>query len=288
MISYECFVNNFFSVFLEGVPKKPRDCETVNLAPITDMEGSPKFDGPCYIFSLKVAANSYAFDISFLDELENVREYKSQFSVGAYLEKSKNELTVAGDQLELNIFDKVYESSTVYSYKFNSEDMPFSWQSYGQYLTIMVNTSFEHDESRTLWIIVNAIFQSKILYSYLFQPISDILDVECFISGRFSIGFKTCFSISKQFSGNFLESQEVCRSRNAVIWSAKNAYEWTSVMQSGVFYWYLDEDFNQPVAYDGRINAVALLRSSSVMYVGNLKHQNEVIPLFFVVFIVIF
>ena len=186
-------------------------------------------------------------------------------------------LALSKEQFELKIYDRAYKSNTIHSHEYYSEEMPFVWQSYGQYLTIMVNVSCVHNESVTMRIIVNALFDSHMLLSYLYEAYDGLLDINCFNHTRLSIGDRTCFSVNTNFSGSYLESQEICKNQGAWLWSAKNAVEWTEVMRSGIHDWYLDQKNSQPVDYDGRINAANFLRSSSVLYLGKADRQNEVI-----------
>ena len=278
-INSDCFINNFVSVLVETIPKEASDCETVNLSPVTDMNNFPKFDGTCFIFSLTLSVEFYAFDVTFLNVL-SIKEYQNQLAVGVYLEKPINKMLLSKDQLELLILDKKYGSNTFHTYTFNVEEMPFSWQSYGQYLTIQVNASYKYKEPFSMWIIVNAIFESFTLYSYLIQPYDAVLDSSCYRSNGLSIGYKTCFSIHADFHGSWIESQEVCKKQGASLWLAKSSFEWAEVMRSAFNNWYLEDYSSGPVNFDGRINAVALLPSSSVMYLGKVQPKNEVMHMF--------
>ena len=58
--------------------------------------------------------------------------------------------------------------------------------------------------------------------------------------------------------------------------SAYHLYDWNKVIGSYINDWYLDENSYEPVDFDGRVDAVALLHSSSVMYLGKMQYQNEV------------
>ena len=132
-----------------------------------------------------------------------------------------------------------------------------------------------------MWIIVNGIFESQTLSTYLIRPFTDVLDVNCYLNQRLSFGRKSCLSIHTNFSGDWIESEEVCKKQGAHLWSARSAIDWNGVMQTPVYTWYFDRKMLEPVVYDGRINAVSLLRSFSVFYLGMSSFQNEVLLLFY-------
>ena len=274
VIDYFCFINHYVNVLVEAV--QGSNCETVTLPPVTSLQTLPSFDGPCFLFFLNMSNNFFAFDISFLNQWENAKNYKNQYSVAAYIPKNDHQ-SLPRNRMKLNILDKASGSSPVYSYLFTGEDLPFHWQSYGQHLTIRVNVSNTDREPGSLWIIVSAIYESQSLFGYLVKPYDATLNIDCYLQRRLSLGGKSCFSINKNFSGSWEESNKFCENQGAHLWSVKNALEWTNMMRSHQHNWYIDEAHTIPVYYDGKINAVSLLRHSSLMFLGPGIHKNKVI-----------
>ena len=103
----------------------------------------------------------------------------------------------------------------------------------------------------------------------MISPYVQSLAKSCLIYGRYSIGGNSCFSIHTNFSGSWLESNEECKLRGGNLWQVQSGKEWAEVMRSSVSRWYKG-DCNCPIdfKYDGRINAVKLLDSLSVMHLG--------------------
>ena len=141
----------------------------------------------------------------------------------------------------------------------------------------MGSSSLVNDEEPlSMWIVVNALFDSYSLISYVMEPYWSPIDPNCFNRKGLSIGFGTCFSLNRNFHGSWSESQKVCKKQDADLLSAYHLYDWTEIMRSHIIDWYVDKTKIEEVEFDGRVDAIALLRSSSVMYLGMISYQNEV------------
>ena len=274
-ISYKCFINYFLQVFVEIAPPEALSCQTVNLSPLRKLPNVPKFQGPCFMCLLDVENDIFNFEVSFLGEATN--EYPNQFAVAAYTEKLPiKHVSIHKKRLILTISDKMPDSEIFYSYKFTDEQMPFVWQSFGKHLTISLNAT-QNDQPLFMWIIVNAIFETHSLYSYIISPINLPLAEHCLKNNRLSMEGKNCFSVHKNFTGSWLESEEMCKEKGGELWNADNEFDWNDVMRSSRTTWYLENDERwQPVEYDGQINALHLLCSSSVMYLKSPEHDQAV------------
>ena len=270
-INYDCFSNNFLEVLAEPRQVSQSRCKTVTLNSLANLLNSPKFDGPCFIFSLEVTDGVYAFNVSFLSEWKSAQDYRTRFAVGANLENLRDDQRLTGrNNIAINIFDNIFLTNTVYSYQFTEEDMPFYWQSYGQNLGILVNASYRHESPLMMSIIVNALYESLILITYLANPESAIINTECFNSGKI-VFYGKCLSIHKNFSGNWYESERVCKKQGDELWSANNAKVWSDSMQSERTNWYLD--YIKPVTYDKHLNVISLLQESSIVFLGMYQYQ---------------
>ena len=161
--------------------------------------------------------------------------------------------------------------------------MPFVWQSYGKYLTVSLNAT-QNDQSFFMWIIVNANFEAISLYSYVVLPQFRPVEENCLKNNLYTIGRGSCFSIQTNFSGSWLESEEICKEKGGELWKPNNKHSWNEVMRSTKNEWYLEKfGAHQPIEYDGTINALPLLKSSSLMYLKFPKYDQDVNRRFFII-----
>ena len=153
--------------------------------------------------------------------------------------------------------------------------MPFVWQSYGQSLKIMLNASDVHLGTLSLWIIVNAIYEAASLFSYIFLGDTFFLEEECLPLK--SVDGSICFSIHTNFTGSWLQAEEVCNGQGSRLWQAGNKDNWNEVMHFSKHQWYLrDDNATKKLKYNGRINAISLLNSSSIIYLRPSLDLQEV------------
>ena len=213
----------------------------------------------------RVKRDVFEFEVSLLDRTSSI--YPNQFSVAGYQVKLPHQHVSSSDKhLGLTISDKIHYSDNFSSYEFTDKQMPFVWQSYGKYLSVSVNGT-QNDGPFFMWIIVNAIFETKSLYSYVLSPCYLPIGEKCLKNNLHSIGGKYCFSIHTNYTGSWLESEQICKDKGGELWQINNKFDWNEVMRSSKCEWYFEKDWHQrPVEYDGRINALSLLHSSSVMY----------------------
>ena len=139
----------------------------------------------------------------------------------------------------------------------------------------MLNALDVHKEPLTMWIIVNAIFETQSLFSYLVFDKLDALEEECL--GLKSVDGITCLSIHTNFTCSWLQSEKICNERNGRLWWANSKEKWNEVMRSSMHRWHLANDnFAEQLEYDGRINVVSLLHSSSLLYLRPSGDPQEV------------
>ena len=272
-ISYKCFINYFLQVSVETAKPEASACQTVELVPLKNLQSVPKFQGSCFMYFLQVKNDAFKFEVSLLGPAAD--EYPNQFSVAAYIEKTPNTHVSSSDRnLKLTISDKMHYSDISHSYKFTDKHMPFVWQSYGKHLTVSLNATL-NNQPLLIWIIINAVFEANSLYSYVTVTSLTALGENCLKNNRSSPGVNYCFSVHTNFTGSWLESKELCKKKGGELWKPNKKHIWNEVMRSSKSEWYLQKN-RQPIVYDGRINALPLLRSSSLMYLTLIEHDQEV------------
>ena len=148
-----------------------------------------------------------------------------------------------------------------------------------------------NDQPFFMWIIVNAIYEVHSLYSHVSLDYIFSLDEHCWKNNYLSTGGKYCFTIHTNFAGSWLESEDICKNNNGDLWKPDNQNNWYEVRRSFKGRWYLANDRQWKVFdYDGHINALKLLHSSSLMYLklaGNDQQVNIgfLFALFYFVFV---
>ena len=134
-----------------------------------------------------------------------------------------------------------------------------------------------NDQPVFMWIIVNAIFEVKSLYSYVTSPFIFSLEEHCWKNNYYSLGRKYCFSIHKNFTGSWVGSEDICKNNDGDLWKPSSQANWYEVMRSYKSRWHLAKDWQeQPFEYDGQIDALRYLHSSSLIYLRLAENDQQV------------
>ena len=118
-------------------------CQTVSMSLLSEIYHMPEFNGICFKFLLPLNRN-YTFKTYVSNQIELMKDYYNQFAVATYVgkpfHKKINNDTSTLSMFTISIQDGTFRSNNTMTYDFVSEQVPFYWQSYGQFITVSIQT----------------------------------------------------------------------------------------------------------------------------------------------------
>ena len=237
-------------------------CEDVVLRPSLPGAGLQEFAGKCHKFKMALASNTqYIFKVYF-SQISNFEQYLNNFKVLSYMEGLNNK-SFDRSAFDLKITDeffKAFSELKPLTYNFGSDQLPFEWRSYGQFVTIFVKIHDVIREKSFLTISVMADFERSTVMTYMtIRYIKDIHNCDSTPS-QYATRFG-CMSVHTNFTGSWNMANDICQQKGGYLWSVNDYQEWEEILHSPRIT-YIGRDGAKP------INVAKYFRTSSVLFLG--------------------
>ena len=153
-VQLSCPFKSIIYSYTEFRGTKP--CEQIWIKSKTMKDNIEEFSGTCFKFSFMLSRinEQHALKVYF-SKLERLMHYMNGFIIIAYMERQKRNdedmtltieqsgynTTVMDSSLKLFIKDEIHQDGEPLTFQFTGQQLPLVWKSYGQFLTIVVQTA---------------------------------------------------------------------------------------------------------------------------------------------------
>ena len=241
-----------------------RKCQTIILPPPKAVV--PEHTALCLVSSVSLQTDqTFSFKVSITNAGKVLNQCHNQFIVAALIKgESFDNKNVSDNDFTIMLGDGTFNVSDVKTYIFKSGHMPFIWRSYGNTLTVTIQTNRTGYEESQLWLQISADLKNE-RYAGL----------SCFSTDKYDLPLtkvvceqdKTvyspsqCYSVHTQSASDWMSAQSKCHDQGGYLWSVNNLHEWENIMMT--------RQWRNAYGYTVESPDVMLyLRNSSLMFLG--------------------
>jgi hypothetical protein len=220
----------------------------------------PEYFGDCFIFFIAPHV-SYTFKVYLSRHFKIIHNFTNRFLVAASTTRHVHNHNESVNSAKVIIIDNNFNSNASWKFHFSSDQMPFVWTSYGQFLSGYVETDYIG-----LWLTLVAVYDPLVLKGIIEDSPVRVFK-KCPVDGLYRTkAYDTCYTVHTEFSGDWNSASQFCEKQGGYLWSVNDKEEWLELLHTGINKVVTDADGKK--YNELPINAGRHLKSSSLFYLG--------------------